>query len=238
VTARSYRSPSAQAVHTDQGPRHSVSQTGRRKIARVFLAYVETFSRRLLAPCTLRSRIERCDVDGTCGVVFPLEESARGSLRIRTAPVMSALVRTFLLHNFEHRRQFTLTILLLYSLECDETWSQLENKEKRKGTYGIVCAGSLCGNGRRVGGSPGTLHASASAVTSIAGRLVGPFEELAAITIRLSASSEQTAFVRRFFLHGQLYGRLAAEAVYWRRGGVRFRSRRGSRRRLGRRTRG
>ena len=66
--------------------------------------YVETFSCRLLAPCTQSSCIERSDGDGGSGVVFPLKEIAGGSLRIWTTPVMPSLVRAFLLNNFEHRR--------------------------------------------------------------------------------------------------------------------------------------
>ena len=112
MTSRSYRSPNAQAVHT--GGSSQVESSPRQSSARQtqLNAYVKTFSVSLLAPCTLRSRIERRDNDGACGVVFPLEELACCSLRIRTAPVMPALIRTLLLDDFEHRRQVTLTISL------------------------------------------------------------------------------------------------------------------------------
>lgn len=80
----------------------SEAEIARRYIAP--LAYVETFSCRLLGPCTLSSCIERSDGGGGGGVVFPLEEIARGSLRIWTIPVMPSLVRAVLLDNFEHRR--------------------------------------------------------------------------------------------------------------------------------------
>ena len=68
------------------------------------LTYVETFSGRLLAPCTLRPCIERSGGDAGGGVVFPLEEIARGSLRIWAAPEMPSLVRAVVLDYFEHRR--------------------------------------------------------------------------------------------------------------------------------------